>query len=162
MRRVLKIMPQEQSTSIRSKSMTLPILQAGLGVMGAAFWINSASALGSDAANLAKLQSDIIAQKSMLKQEELELEQEALKLDQTQMLLDQQMQRLHGRGTSAAAASTANPSSPPAVETTSISGPTPSEQQTKVVLQTDTTLANAGGVLTPRGDIVLDPSLNQI
>ncbi len=136
-------------------------LRTGVAVAAVIFCGGNASALSSSNDKLMALQSEITAQKASLQREELELEQQALKLDQTQILLDQQMGLLHGRGNSAG--------TPPPVQTvastpapddaTSITGPTPSQQQAKVILQTDSALSNAGGVLTPRGDIVIDPSL---
>lgn len=111
--------------------------------------------------DLNAIKSDLAAQKAQLKRDESELEQESIKLDQTQMLLDQQMRKLRGRGTDGTSPSPPSESVPATTtnEQTSIQGPTPSQKQTKIVLQTDTALSNAGGVLTPRGHIVVDPSL---
>jgi cell division protein FtsB len=55
-----------------------------------------------------------------------------------------------------AAASTA----PPAVgESAPISGPSAEERQTRQVVETAPTLSSVGGVLTPKGQIVIDPSI---
>jgi hypothetical protein len=44
-------------------------------------------------------------------------------------------------------------------ESAPISGPSPQQQRTKQILETASTLSNAGGVLTPKGQIVIDPSV---
>jgi hypothetical protein len=55
-----------------------------------------------------------------------------------------------------AAASAAPPA---AGESAPISGPSAEEQQTRQVVQTAPTLSTIGGVLTPKGEIVIDPSI---
>ncbi len=63
------------------------------------------------------------------------------------------------------AAPTANsgqtPASQPAPESSSapIQGPSAQDQQARRVLETAPTLSNTGGVLTPKGQIVIDPSM---
>lgn len=133
-----------------------------------------------NAASLTSLQSSIAAQKAQLQKVEMELEQQAIKLNQEEVLLNQQLNVLHGRGTedgsAASSPSVQTAQSAPATSSTqnqapaqgqstqasagqtSIQGPTPSEKQTRVVLQTDTALSGNGGVLTPHGHIILDPS----
>ncbi len=142
-------------------------------------WPHSAIALGptgnSATTSLQTLQTQIKAQKAQLQQVEVQLEQQALKLDQEELLLNQQLKdtqlnKLHGRGPAPAQATpgqqtaqstpSAQPPSPQSADgRTSIQGPTPSQQQTRTVLQTDTALSSNGGVLTPRGHIIIDPSV---
>ena len=55
-----------------------------------------------------------------------------------------------------AAASAAPPA---AGESAPISGPSAEEQQTRQVVETAPTLSTVGGVLTPKGQIVIDPSI---
>jgi hypothetical protein len=137
--------------------------------------------------NLLTLQKSIAVQQAKLQQEEAQLEQQALQLQQQQQLLDEDMAQLRGTGTvkpksqeqiqisQAAPASPAEPaystSSTPAYSTPS-GGPAATagaeqqqaqaqnqQQQTKVILQSSTVLTNAGGILTPKGQLVIDPSL---
>ena len=114
---------------------------------------------------LQKMQNEIAAQKLQLQQEEIQIEAESLKLDQAETLLNGEMKNLHGRGAAPAAAPQVStptgevPTATQAADQTSIQGPTPSQQQTKAVLQTDSSLSSAGGVLTPKGKVVLDPSV---
>jgi hypothetical protein len=54
----------------------------------------------------------------------------------------------------------AAPAAPPAGgESAPISGPSAEEQQTRQVVETAPTLSTVGGVLTPKGQIVIDPSI---
>ena len=59
-------------------------------------------------------------------------------------------------GSNTSAAPTA--ASPSEGEAAPISGPSAKEQQARRVLETASTLSNTGGVLTPKGQIVIDPS----
>jgi hypothetical protein len=52
-----------------------------------------------------------------------------------------------------------SPAPPAGGESAPISGPSPEQQRTKQILETASTLSNAGGVLTPKGQIVIDPSI---
>ena len=144
------------------------------------FWCHSAVALSTNSSSsntdLKSLQAQIEAQKAQLQRVELQLEQQALRLDQEELMLNQQLKdtqlnKLHGRGTTGDSTSTPvqtaadqqpAPSTQPSTQSadgkTSIQGPTPSQQQTRTVLQTDTSLSSNGGVLTPRGHIIIDPS----
>ena len=109
----------------------------------------------------------------------MQLEQQSLELDQQQHLLDSELAKLQGRGTSApqpippptneAAAQTpafdTTADEPPAAPT-SVAGQQQQQQQqqnqqqqTKVILQTATALPNSGGVLTPAGKFIIDPSI---
>lgn len=61
--------------------------------------------------------------------------------------------------TSSGAPGTAAPGAAPgAGESAPISGPSPREEQARRTLQTAPSLASTGGVLTPKGQIVVDPS----
>ena len=56
--------------------------------------------------------------------------------------------------------STAASGAPPAEgESAPISGPSAEEQQARQVVETAPTLSSVGGVLTPKGQIVIDPSI---
>lgn len=127
--------------------------------------------------NLAALQKSIASQEAKLNQEELQLEQQSLELSQQQHLLDSEMARLRGTGTSGAGETPITTDQSPVnsepnaatTEQTVTTEPVGQEQQqqqqqnqvqqTKVILQSATTLTNAGGILTPRGQFVIDPSL---
>ena len=63
-----------------------------------------------------------------------------------------------GGGTQSAAPAATSP--PPAAgESAPISGPSAEEQQARQVVETAPTLSTVGGVLTPQGQIVIDPSI---
>jgi hypothetical protein len=51
------------------------------------------------------------------------------------------------------------PTAPPVGESAPISGPSATERQTRQVVEAAPTLSNVGGVLTPKGQIVIDPSI---
>src|SRR5262249_2045236 len=57
--------------------------------------------------------------------------------------------------------STAPSAAPPpaGAESAPISGPSAEEQQARQVVETAPTLSSVGGVLTPKGQIVIDPSI---
>jgi hypothetical protein len=54
---------------------------------------------------------------------------------------------------------TASAAPPAGSESAPISGPSAEEQQTRQVVETAPTLSTVGGVLTPKGEIVIDPSI---
>jgi hypothetical protein len=134
--------------------------------------------------SLAALQQSITAQENKLKVEEQQIEQQSLELSQQQQLLDTDMAKLRGTGTNDTSQAPAtdntvlnSPVATPTANTqqaqTTQEAP-PSEavgqqqqqqqqqnqsQQTKIILQSSTALTNAGGVLTPKGQFVVDPSL---
>ena len=63
-----------------------------------------------------------------------------------------------GTGTQSVAPAATSP--PPAAgESAPISGPSAEEQQARQVVETAPTLSTVGGVLTPKGEIVIDPSI---
>lgn len=126
--------------------------------------VHSARAQSHDNKNLETLKASIEVQKLKIRQAEIEIQKEADQLDQTEALLDRQLQTLRGRGTGGAVAAASedggkNTTGAAPEPSTSIQGPTPSDKQTKAILQTDTALSSAGGILTPRGHIVIDPSI---
>src|SRR5205807_9416511 len=53
----------------------------------------------------------------------------------------------------------AAPAAPAGGESAPISGPSAEEQQARRVVETAPTLSSVGGVLTPKGQIVIDPSI---
>lgn len=154
---------------------------AGLGVLPVSMILAAAGGgvchaqqAGNDP--LATLQASIAKQQAKLNQEEVQLEQESLELDQQQRLLDLDMAKLRGAGTSGAGetAMPAAPASDAATQQAASSAASPSgtvgeqqqqqaqqnqQQQTKIILQSSTVLSNTGGVLTPKGQFVIDPSL---
>jgi hypothetical protein len=137
--------------------------------------------------SLAALQKSIAAQEAKLNKEELQLEQQSLELNQQQHLLDTEMATLRGTGATGAGETTVatsptpinnpEPASPVATsngaEASSAAAPSDGavgqeqqqqqqqnqQQQTKVILQAAPTLANSGGILTPKGQFIIDPSL---
>ena len=56
-------------------------------------------------------------------------------------------------------AAAASPAPPAEGESAPISGPSAEEQQARQVVETAPTLSTVGGVLTPKGQIVIDPSI---
>jgi hypothetical protein len=54
---------------------------------------------------------------------------------------------------------TAAPAQPAGGESAPIAGPSAAQQQAKQVVETAPTLSNTGGVLTPKGQFILDPSI---
>ncbi len=119
----------------------------------------------SAADNLASLQASIAAQQAKLQLEEQQLDQQALQLQQQQQLVDKEMAKLRGAGTPAA-------QNQPVVLAAPVQAPAAmagaqqqqaqaenQQQQTKVILQSSTVLSNTGGVLTPKGQLVIDPSV---
>lgn len=117
--------------------------------------------------NLAALQQSIAAQQMKLQQEEDQLAQQALQLQQQQQLIDQEMAKLRGAGTvkpqKQQAAQSAIVQTQPPAQTAGAEqqqAQTQNQQdQTKVILQSSSVLSNAGGVLTPKGQLVIDPSV---
>jgi hypothetical protein len=135
--------------------------------------------------SLAALQNSIAAQEAKLNQEELQLEQQSLELNQQQHLLDTEMATLRGTGSSGAGETTVAASATPAASAAPSDNSVPAAQpaspgesstgavgeeqqqqqqqnqqeQTKVILQAAPTLANSGGILTPKGQFIIDPSL---
>lgn len=126
---------------------------------------------------ISKLQASIAAQQVKLEQEELQLEQQSLELNRQQQMLDGEMANLRGAGEgnknkkSAPADSTAYAATAPAAAqpTQAPTQPVGAEQQqaqeenqnqqTKIILQSSTVLSGTGGVLTPKGQLLIDPSI---
>lgn len=154
----------------------IPAPSSITGASRAAFWpvplllcvaVAAPAKAQSTADNIAALQKSISAQQAKLQQVEQQLEQQALQLQQQQQLLDQEMAKLRGAGT-------VKPQKQQVVQETSAQTQAPVEtagaeqqqaqqqnqqDQTKVILQSSTVLSNAGGVLTPKGQLVIDPSV---
>ena len=130
---------------------------------------------------ISALETSIAAQQEKLNQEELQLEQQALELSRQQQLLNSEMASLRGAGTGgtkkAKGSSNAEASTPAYTSTPepqyAQAQPQPQtagaeqqqvqeenqDQRTKVILQSSTTLSNTGGVLTPKGQLLIDPSI---
>jgi hypothetical protein len=123
------------------------------------------------------LAASIAAQQAKLNQEELQLEQQSLELNHQQQLLDNEMSNLRGAGEgskgkvkvpadaaayTAPAPATDQPAQAPTQSVGSEQQQAQQEnqdQQTKVILQSSTVLSGTGGVLTPKGQLLLDPSV---
>ena len=135
----------------------------------------------SEAANL---RAEILKQQQQIKDQQRQLYLQSLRLNDQQNLLNSELEKLTGTGTGTAAdasqpassatsspassssgTSTAQQSSPEppsssgAQQAAPISGPSPQEQEERRVLQTAHELSNTGGVLTPKGDLVVDPQI---
>ncbi|MDR3505965.1 MAG: hypothetical protein P4L52_06945 [Acidocella sp.] len=126
---------------------------------------------------ISTLAASIAAQQAKLNQEELQLEQQSLELNRQQNLLDNEMSNLRGAGegskgkvkapADAAAYTASGPATeqPAQVPTQSVGAEQQQaqqenqDQQTKVILQSSTVLSGTGGVLTPKGQLLIDPSI---
>lgn len=127
------------------------------------------------AADVLKLQKEIKAQQQQIQREQRQLYLESLKLNDQQRLLDAELERYRATGTGPAMPpappsppasaptpmAAAAPSAPAgqAAQAAPISGPTPKQRETRRVLETAHELSSTGGVLTPRGHLVIDPSI---
>ncbi|EKM98119.1 MULTISPECIES: transporter [unclassified Acidocella] len=121
----------------------------------------------STADNIAVLQESISAQRTKLQKVEQQLEKQALQLQQQQQLLDQEMAQLRAAGTTKpqkqqpeqeAAAQDQAPAETAGAEQEEKQQQS-RQEQTKVILQSSTVLTGTGGVLTPKGQLVIDPSV---
>lgn len=120
--------------------------------------------------SLARLRAQIKQQEARLKQTELQLQQERAELERQGALLDSAMKNIRATGTGPVTAAanetgtapveTANPTpaATPAQTSAPIVSSEPKLHQESKVLQTSP-LQSVGGVLTPRGSFVIDPSL---
>ncbi|HUC17127.1 MAG TPA: hypothetical protein VMA37_05515 [Acetobacteraceae bacterium] len=136
----------------------------------------------------ANLRTEIVKEQEQIQQQQRELYLQSLRLNDQQNLLNSELQKLTGTGTGTAAdvsqstqpaaqttqgttqsstngtsstetAQAAPASSSAASSAAPISGPSPQQQEERRVLQTAHELSNTGGVLTPKGDLVVDPSI---
>ena len=133
----------------------------------------------------AKLRAEILQQQQQIKQQQQQLYLQSLRLNDQQNLLNSELEKLTGTGTgtaadasqpaSSSASSPASsstgtttaqaapapeaPSSSSAPQAAPISGPSPQQQEERRVLQTAHSLNATGGVLTPKGDLVVDPQI---
>ena len=180
-----EIQLEQQSLELRQQKQLLDSAMAKLPGTGAAS-ANQPSLLNTTpdgADRLRALQRSISVQEAKLSREEIQLEQQSLELGQQQQLLDGEMAKLRGTGAASAnqsapvntapespvATSQNSPSTPPDNQDATAPGQVGTQQQqqqqqqrqqqAKVILQSATTLTNAGGILTPKGQFVIDPSL---
>ena len=123
--------------------------------------------------DLTALQKSIAAQQVKLQEQEEDLARQVLQLQKQQQLLNSEMAKMRGMGTPAPAAqqvvqegpvSTSTPEDAPAPTATAGAEQKQAktqnqEDQTKIILQSSTVLSNTGGVLTPKGQLVIDPSV---
>jgi len=127
------------------------------------------------AQEIGKLRAEIAKQQQEIEQEKRQLQLQSLRLDDQQRLLNAELGNLRATGTGGAPAvsqpvatdQTAPATSSPttvatgpasATPTAPISGPSPQERETRRVLETAHELSSTGGVLTPKGYFVVDPS----
>jgi hypothetical protein len=147
-----------------------------LSLLFAALSIHPAAAQSAPDSTAA-LEATIAAQQAKLNQEEVQLEQQSLELNQQQALLDSELSKLRAAGThtissktniaveAPAAADEGGAAAAQAQATQSVGAEQQQEQetnqqdQTKVILQSSSVLSGTGGVLTPRGALVIDPSV---
>ncbi|WP_262311992.1 hypothetical protein [Acidiphilium sp. AL] len=117
----------------------------------------------------ARLRAEILKQQAQIKEQQRELRLQSLRLNDEQNLLDTELGKLRGTGTGTAAnapepaatqtgTSVAQASAASAPEAAPITGPSPRKQEARRVLQTAQELSSTGGVLTPKGAFVVDPS----
>jgi hypothetical protein len=120
------------------------------------------------------LRAAIQKQQKQLKQQQQELRAQAQRLNQQLRLLDDQQRQIQALRTTAPIPEPPPPPPPPpapsapspppteASESSApVEGPSAAEVEqarNRTVLQTATSLANTGGVLTPRGTLVLEPT----
>jgi hypothetical protein len=132
----------------------------------------------------ANLRAEILKEQQQIQQQQRELYLQSMRLNDQQNLLNSELQKLTGTGTGTAAdvsqppqpaaqaaqgttgsanntetAQAAPASSSAASSAAPISGPSPQQQEERRVLQTAHELSNTGGVLTPKGNLVVDPSI---
>ncbi|MGH7104803.1 MAG: hypothetical protein ACREFJ_20695, partial [Acetobacteraceae bacterium] len=121
------------------------------------------------------LQQEIRAQQQQIQREQRQLTLESLRLDDQQRLLDSELGKLRATGTGTTAATPLPPppsaappapgetpptTPPPAAQAAApISGPSATQRETRRVLETAHELSSKGGVLTPEGVLVIDPSI---
>ncbi len=126
------------------------------------------------AEDIAKLRAEILKQQLEIEKEQQQLRLESIRLDDQQNLLNAELDKLRATGTGTvgatqptaaavapvAAAAAASPApETPGPTAAPISGPSPQQQEARRVLQTASELSSKGGVLTPQGYFVVDPSL---
>jgi len=126
--------------------------------------------------NNSSLENAIAAQQVKLNQEELQLEQQSLEISQQQQLLDSELSKLRGTGTRAVNKANTTFQAPGVMDDAGGGGQQPGatqavgaeqqqeqenneQDQTKVILQSSSVLSGTGGVLTPKGTLVIDPSV---
>lgn len=126
---------------------------------------------GSNGAALGRLRASVARAEARLRHTRHELDRARAELDRQGALLDEAMRRLRAAGTgptsaaqdqaaAPAADAPATDAAPPSPEQTAapITETKPPERREARVLQTSP-LQSVGGVLTPRGTLVIDPSL---
>jgi hypothetical protein len=135
------------------------------------------------AQDAAKVRAEILQEERQIHALEEQLHLQSLRLNDQQNLLDAELSKLRATGTGSPATTEASSTAPvstsaaapsseaanapassapapaPAPEQAApVSGPSPQQRDTQAVLQTAHELSDTGGVLTPRGQLVVDPS----
>lgn len=152
------------------------LLLGSISVFALSSWSQAAN---PSLVDLQKLQVQILRQEAKLQKQQAVLHDEAVQLDHQNVLLDSALQKLratgNGSGTrsadpaqSEAAASPASssstesqssPGSSSDEESAPLTGTSPQKRASQRILLTAPTLSSTGGVLTPRGELIVDPSL---
>jgi hypothetical protein len=124
--------------------------------------------------DLEKLQAQILKQEAKLKTQQALLHDESVQLNSQSALLDSELRTLRATGTGPGTGSTAQAqpeaaapvqaapvqaAPPPDQEAAPVTGPSPKKRASRRILLTAPTLASTGGVLTPRHQLIVDPSL---
>jgi len=175
----------ERSRSLRSWRTALygAVCFAGFAIPAYAQSDTQSAAAPITPQEAARLRAEILQQQQQIQAQQRELYLQSMRLNDQQNLLNSELQKLTGTGTGTAAdasqptttdttqeapasapgtaqtAQAAAPASPAAPSAAPISGPSPQQQEERRVLQTAHELSNTGGVLTPKGDLVVDPSI---
>jgi hypothetical protein len=167
---------QGDETPARRMVFAPPLRSLLLGGIGCFLLPGLCLAASPSRADLEKLQAQILRQEIKLKKQQAMLYDESVQLSSQSAMLDSELRKFRatGNGPGSGAAppaepeSAASPSSSPAPVTSSdtsdaeaapISGASPQKRASQRILLTEPTLASTGGVLTPRGQLILDPSL---
>lgn len=160
-------MKNDRSRQRRASPRRVALFLAGTSLFGlapAAFAQAPTDDDQSMAASLASLRAQIAKQEARLRQTRQQLERESAELKRQGALLDATMKNIRAAGAGPVSDTSETPSSPPpetsAASATSapITSDQPRHHEESKVLQTSP-LQSVGGVLTPRGSLVIDPSL---
>ncbi|MBU6448433.1 MAG: hypothetical protein KGQ26_02290 [Rhodospirillales bacterium] len=168
-----------QAYFVKAK-LTLPLRGAGIFLQGRSrvaalpfiMLVCTAAAVPAQAKttknDIENLEASIVAQQVKLEEMQQQLAEQALQLQRQQALLDDDMASLRAAGQ-------VPQNQKQTLTQQAVQPPQPSEEvagaeqqqaqaenqqaQTKVILQSSSVLSGAGGVLTPKGQLVIDPSV---
>ncbi|HQT59789.1 MAG TPA: hypothetical protein PLV07_04630 [Acidiphilium sp.] len=162
--------PRRVAAALFAAGLALPAAAAQPGTGTTASTTADSTPAQSNGAALERLRASVARAEARLRHTRHELDRARADLDRQGALLDEAMRRLRAAGpgptsaaqdqaaaaTDATAADTAAP--PPEQTSAPITGTKPAERREARVLQTSP-LQSVGGVLTPSGTLVIDPSL---